>query len=83
MGMEYGTVRWIDDPTDWQASDLTPTVEGAAILGVGEPVVEARSGVVPVSMWCGVLCGIWLTYRLGLINTVWVVTDVEGPIAIS
>jgi hypothetical protein len=80
---EHGTVRWIDDPTEWQASDLTPTVEGAAILGVGEPVVEDQSGLVPVSMWCGGVCGIWLTYRLDLINTVWVVSGIEGPIAVS
>jgi hypothetical protein len=80
---EHGTVRWIDDPTDWQGSDLTPTVEGAAILGVGEPVVEDQSGLVPVSMWCGGVCGTWLTYRLDLIDTAWVVTGIEGPIAIS
>jgi hypothetical protein len=80
---EYGTVRWIDDPAQWQTPDLTPTVEGAAILGVGEPVVEDQSGLVPVSMWCGGLCGTWLTYRLDLTNTAWRVTGIEGPIAIS
>jgi hypothetical protein len=80
---EHGTVRWIDDPAEWQTSNLTPTVEGAAILGVGEPVVEDQSGLVPVSMWCGGVCGIWLTYRLDLINTAWMVTGIEGPIAIS
>jgi hypothetical protein len=80
---EYGTVRWIDDPAQWQAPDLNPTVEGAAILGVGEPVVEDQSGLVPVSMWCGGLCGTWLTYRLDLTNTAWIVTGIEGPIAIS
>jgi hypothetical protein len=80
---EYGTVRWIDDPAQWRTPDLTPAVEGAAILGVGEPVVEGQSGLVPVSMWCGGLCGTWLTYRLDLTNTVWIVTGIEGPIAIS
>lgn len=80
---EHGTVRWIDDPTEWQTPDLTPALEGAAILGVGEPVVEDQSGLVPVSMWCGGLCGTWLTYRLDLTNTTWMVTGIEGPIAIS
>lgn len=80
---EYGTVRWIDDPAEWQTPNLTPSVDGAAILGVGVPVVEDQGGLVPVSMWCGGVCGIWLTYRLDLINKTWVVTDVEGPIAIS
>jgi hypothetical protein len=80
---EYGVVRWIDDPSDWQTSDLVPTIEGAAILGVGEPVIEADTGLVPVSMWCGGLCGTWLTYRLDVVDDVWVVTDIEGPIAVS
>jgi hypothetical protein len=80
---EYGTVRWIDDPSEWQTPDLTPAVEGAAILGVGEPVVKDQSGLVPVSMWCGGLCGTWLTYRLDLTNTTWIVTGIEGPIAIA
>ena len=80
---EYGVVRWIDDPSDWVTPDLVPTIEGAAILGVGEPVIETDTGLVPVSMWCGGVCGIWLTYRLDLVDAVWVVTDIEGPIAVS
>ena len=80
---EHGIVRWIDDPAEWQTPNLTPSIDGAAILGVGEPVVEDQSGLVPVSMWCGGVCGTWLTYRLDLINKAWMVTDIEGPIAIS
>jgi hypothetical protein len=80
---EYGVVRWIDDPSDWRAPDLVPTVEGAAILGIGEPVIEGDTGLVPVSMWCGGLCGTWLTYRLDVVDAVWVVTGIEGPIAVS
>ena len=80
---EYGPVRWIDDPDDWRTSDLRPTVEGAVILGVGEPTVRDDTGLVPVSLWCGGICGTWFTYRLDLIESSWVVTGVEGPIAIS
>ena len=80
---EYGPVRWVDDPADWRTPDLVPTIEGAAILGVGEPVVEADTGLVPVSMWCGGLCGTWLTYRLDVVDATWSVTDIEGPIAVS
>jgi hypothetical protein len=79
----YGPVRWIDDPTDWRTPDLTPTIEGAVILGVGEPVIQDETGLVPVSLWCGGLCGTWFTYRLDLIDSTWVVTGIEGSIAIS
>ena len=80
---EHGIVRWIDDATEWQTPNLVPSIDGAAILGVGVPVVEGQSGLVPVSMWCGGVCGVWLTYRLDLINKAWVVTDIEGPVAVS
>ena len=76
-------VRWIDNPSDFQTGDLVPTIEGAAILGVGEPTIDGDTGLVPVSMWCGGLCGTWLTYRLDLINDIWTVTGIEGPIAVS
>ncbi len=79
----FGTVRWIEDPSDYVTTDLTPTVDGAAILGVGEPMVETNTGLVPVSMWCGGVCGVWLTYRLDLVNDAWTVTVIEGPIAVS
>ena len=80
---EHGVVRWIDDPSDWQTPDLVPTIEGAAILGIGEPVIEADTGLVPVSMWRGGLCGTWLTYRLDMVDDEWVVTGIDGPIAVS
>jgi len=79
----FGTVRWIDDPSEYQTADLVPTIDGAAILGVGEPLLETNSGLVPVSMWCGGVCGTWLTYRLDFANNTWNVTGIEGPIAVS
>jgi len=78
-----GTVQWVDDPTEYQTSDLMPTVEGAAILGVGEPVFDSKGALVPVSLWCGGLCGTWFTYRLEDMSQGWEVTGVEGPRAIS
>lgn len=79
----YGPVRWIDDPDQWRTSDLRPTVEGAVILGVGEPILQDDTGLVPVSLWCGGTCGTWFTYGLDLVDESWVVTGIEGPIAIS
>lgn len=80
---EYGPVRWIEDPDEWRTNDLRPTIEGAVILGVGEPIVQDDTGLVPVSLWCGGTCGTWFTYRLDLIDSSWVVTGIEGTIAIS
>ncbi len=79
----YGPVRWIDDPADWRTDDLLPSIEGAVILGVGEPILNGDTALVPVSLWCGGLCGTWLTYRLDLVDGAWTVTGIEGPISIS
>jgi len=79
----YGTVQWIDDPDEFITDDLRPTVEGGVILGVGEPVIDGESGLVPVSLWCGGLCGTWFTYQLELVDEAWVVAGIDGPIAIS
>lgn len=80
---EFGPVRWIDDPEEWRTPELSPVIDGSAILGVGEPSIEGDTGLVPVSLWCGGLCGTWLTYRLDFVDGAWAVTDIEGPIAVS
>ena len=79
----YGPVTWIEDPDDFITEDLVPAVEGSAIIGVGEPRFDGEEALVPVSLWCGGLCGTWLTYELSLTDTGWVVTGTEGPIAVS
>jgi len=80
---DLAPVRWIGDPADWRTENLAPTVQGAAILGVGEPRFDGRGALVPVSLWCGGVCGTWLTYRLALRDGAWSVTGIEGPAAIS
>lgn len=78
-----GPVRFIDDASKWRTDDLRPVVEGAVILGVGEPVITRDTALVAVSLWCGGLCGTWLTYRVHLVGGHWEVAGTEGPIAIS
>ena len=79
----FGPVRWIDDAGEWQTDDLRPTIEGSAILGVGEPTIDGDIALVPVSLWCGGLCATWLTYRIDRIDGTWQVRGTEGPIAIA
>lgn len=76
-------VRWIDDPDEWRTDDLMPVVEGSAILGVGPITSDDNGALVPMSMWCGGLCGTWFTYRVIESDQGWVVSGVEGPIAVS
>jgi hypothetical protein len=81
---DLGTVTWIDDADEWRTGNLDPVLVGSAILGVGEPVFYGDdAALVPVSLWCGGLCGTWLTYRVDLVDGDWVVVDVVGPVMIS
>jgi hypothetical protein len=79
----FGPVRWIDDPDEWRTEDLRPTIDGSVILGVGEPTIDRATALVPVSLWCGGLCGTWLTYRLDAVGAGWRVRGTEGPITIA
>jgi hypothetical protein len=76
-------VQWIDQAEDHRTDDLRPTVEGAVIIGVGEPILDRGAATVAVSLWCGGLCGTWLTYRVELVDGAWTVTGTVGPVAIS
>ena len=76
-------VRWIDDPEEWRTADLMPVVEGSAILGVGSITFDDDGALVPMSMWCGGLCGTWFTYRVAESDGGWVVEGVAGPLAVS
>lgn len=80
---KFGPVQWIDDPDDWRNDDLTPTIDGAVILGVGEPEIDGDTALVPVSLWCGGTCGTWFTYRLDFEDGGWSVRGMEGPITVS
>lgn len=80
---EFGPVQWIEDPDEWRSDDLEPEIEGMVILGVDEPILDDAGALVPVSLWCGGTCGTWFIYRLELVDGVWEVTGIEGPIAIS
>jgi hypothetical protein len=76
-------IRWIDDADEWRTDDLMPVIPGSAILGVGAITFDDQGALVPMSMWCGGLCGTWFTYRVTSSDSGWVVSGIEGPIAVS
>lgn len=73
-------MTWVDgaQPPVGGSSGVT------ALITVGEPEFVGETGaLIGASFYCGSLCGVWLTYRLELSAGGWVVTGIEGPIAIS
>jgi hypothetical protein len=76
-------VRFIAGQDDFVTDDLRPTIEGAAIITLGVPDVDGNKATIDMEMWCGGLCGIWLTYALEVGDAGWEVLGTVGPIAIS
>jgi hypothetical protein len=76
-------VRFIASQDDFITDDLRPTIEGAALLTLGSPDIDGNEATIDMGMWCGGLCGIWLTYALEVGDAGWEVLGTVGPIAIS
>ena len=78
-----GTVQFIDDAAEGRTADGLPAAEGGVILGVGEPDIDGDTALIPVSMWCGSLCGTYLSYRADRTPDGWRIVGPDGPIAVS
>lgn len=78
VGAQATTPSAAGHPRSGEPAESTPV-----IIGVGEPVFDQGDALVPVSLWCGGLCGTWLTCRVVLADGGWTVTGIEGSIAIS
>lgn len=75
--------QFIGDPKEYMTEDLSPTIEGSAIVTMSSIEHREDHSLVGVSLWCGGLCGIWLTYRVVDAPDGWTVTGIEGPIAVA
>ncbi len=80
---EYGTVTFVDDPTRHieELFDQTPT--GVAIVTVERLELLDDRAEIELSLWCGSLCGIYITYGAVPSADGWEITGPIGPIAVS
>ncbi|MDE0370502.1 MAG: hypothetical protein OXI84_10225 [bacterium] len=77
-------VRFINNRDNYIRRDvLMPTISGSAIITLAPVEFDNQGATVGVELWCGGVCGIWLTYRVVQEPDGWTVTGTEGPRAIS
>jgi hypothetical protein len=78
-------IDFISDPdTARLGKDLMGGVKkDGVILTVGPILGRGHNVKVANSLWCGGLCGQWLTYRLKFRGGDWRVTGTVGPMSIS
>ncbi len=77
-------VRFITSQGQFIRQDvLAPVIPGSVIITLGPVDFDDDGATVGVSLWCGGVCGLWITYRVIEGPDGWTVTGTEGDWVIS
>jgi hypothetical protein len=71
--------------TDLFSAEGTETSQPmqVAVVSVDDVRIDGDKAEVDMGLWCGSLCGVWLTYAAELVDGAWMITGTTGPIAVS
>ena len=80
---ELGTVRFVDnaDAEIEALFEVSPT--GVAVVSVERLLILDDRAEVELRLWCGSLCGVFLTYEAAPQEGGWDITGTTGPISMS
>jgi hypothetical protein len=77
------TVTFIGDADALAEELFEASPQGVAIVSVDGLRMESDRAEIDLGMWCGSLCGTWLTYEAVAGLDGWEITGPIGPIAVS
>ena len=77
------TVEFIPDAEAAIDRYFDGTPEPVAVVAVDDLRIDGERAEIDLSLWCGSLCGTWLTYEATLGADGWEILGTTGPIAIS
>jgi hypothetical protein len=77
------TVQFTDNPQGMTDDLFDQDLPGVAVLTIDALEVESGRAEVGMSLWCGSLCGVYLTYEAIESDEGWTITGPIGPIALS
>ena len=81
---EHGaTVQFIDGADDLITKLLDDTPQGVAVISIADIRLDDSSAEVELRLWCGSLCGVFVTYEAVLEAGEWSIVGPVGPIAMS
>lgn len=81
---DLAPIRFIDSQWDYiRKEDLAPVIRNSAIITLAPVEFDSDGATVGANLWCGGLCGLWLTYRVTDGPDGWTVTGPEGTWSIS
>lgn len=79
-----GSIEFIDDWSRSVREDvLEPVIPGSVIITLAPADFDDEGATVGANLWCGGVCGLWLTYRVIEGPDGWTVTGRKGTWAIS
>ncbi len=80
---ELGTVRYVDNADAEIEALFEESPAGVAVVSVEDILVLDDRAEVELRLWCGSLCGVFLTYEAVPDDGGWNIVGTTGPIAVS
>ncbi len=80
---ELGAVRYVDNADAEIEALFEASPTGVAVVSVERVLILDDRAEVEMRLWCGSLCGVFLTYEALPQDGGWDITDTIGPIAVS
>ena len=77
------TAQYTDDPQELIRELFDGTHPGAVVVTVEALRLEQERAEIELHLWCGSLCGIYLTYEAVEVDGTWIITGPIGPITMS
>ena len=79
-----GPIEFINDRSHFVREDvLEPVIPGSVIITLAPAEFDDEGAKVGANLWCGGVCGLWLTYRVVEGPDGWTTAGREGTWAIS
>ncbi|MDE0233075.1 MAG: hypothetical protein OXI56_04990 [bacterium] len=79
-----GPIEYIDDWSQFVREDvLEPVIPGSVIITLAPAEFDDEGATVGANLWCGGVCGLWLTYRVVEGPDGWTAAGREGTWSIS
>ena len=80
---DLGQVRFVDDADAEIGVLFEESPTGVAVVSVEDILLLDDRAEVELRLWCGSLCGVFLTYQAAPDNSGWNIVGTVGPIAMS
>jgi hypothetical protein len=77
------TAQYVEDPDGLIQKLFENPPPGAAVITIDALPLEPDGAVVELHLWCGSLCGVFVTYQAALVDGEWTITGLVGPILMS